>query len=197
MLRQGILLILDLIKNLNPGPNSTSSHFCWIYKAPWPSFISFNPSWLASGCPTDLVLLTDDSLITKTHNNCLPLQRRHLFVYHPEKIAHGNSPKPNYHVVPFWDFSSPGHVPCCVRWGTGHYFRTYSKSCSRPEELYAFQVNAAIKNALGCMKTNIELGLRKSMALVSPGSLGKMCLLWNLNDVLPLGIAPAAFLSLT
>lgn len=85
--------------------------------------------------------------------------------------------------------------PCCVRWGTGHYFRTCSKSCSLPEELYVFQVNTAIKNALGCMKPNIESGLRKSMALVSSGSLGKMCLLWNLNDVLPLGIAPAAFLS--
>lgn len=144
----------------------------------------------------NLVLLTDIALISKTHNNCLPLQRRHLFIYYPEKIAHGNSSKPKYHVVSFWDFSSPEHVPCCVRWGTGHCFRTCFKSSSLPEELYAFQVNAAIKNALGCMKPNMESGLRKSMALVSSGSLGKICLLWNLNDVLPLGIAPAAFLSL-
>lgn len=197
MLRQEILLILDPLKDMNPSPISTSSRFWWIDKAAQPSFISFtlSASWLVAGCPINLVLLTDNALIVKTHSNCLPLQCRHLFVYYPEKIAHSNSPKPNYHVV--WDFSSPGHVPCCVRWETGHYFRTCFKSCSLPEELSAFQANAAIKNAVGCMKPNTESGLRKSMALVSSGSLGKMCLLWNLNDVLPLGIVPAAFLSLT
>lgn len=39
------------------------------------------------------------------------------------------------------------------------------------------QLRIKIKNALGCMNPNIEPGLRKSMALVSFGSLGKMSLL--------------------
>ena len=150
------------------------------------------PLDLFQSCPADLVLLIDNALIMKTCSNCFPLQHTHLFVYYPEKIACGKSPKRT-----ILEFYFPVHIPCCVGWGTGHFFRTCFKSCSLPEELYAFQVNAAIKNALGCMKPNIESGLRKSMALVSSGSLGKMCLLWNLNDVLPLGIAPAAFLSLT
>lgn len=150
------------------------------------------PLDLFQSCLTDLVLLIENALIIETLSNCFPLQCTRLFVHYPEKIAHCKCPN-----LTILGFSFPALVPHCVGWGTGHFFKTCFKSCSLPKELFAFQVNAIIKNALGCMKPNIESGLRKSMGLVSSRSLGKMCLLWNLNDVLPSGIAPAAFLSLT